>query len=80
MKAHCCFHFRKALCEVAIYSGRGPYSEWESGPGNWNYPMGNLVCWRCEREAWGAVMLMGRPAEKWLVKNQDQMKLELAGS
>ena len=29
--------------------------------------MDNFVCWRCEREARGAFMLMGRPAEKWLL-------------
>jgi hypothetical protein len=40
-------------------------------------PMDNFVCWRCEHEARGAFMLMGRPAEKWLVRNQYQMALEL---
>jgi hypothetical protein len=43
-------------------------------------PMDNFVCWRCQRQARGAFMLMGKPAEEWLVKNQDQMKSELAGS
>jgi hypothetical protein len=40
--------------------------------------MDNFVCWRCEREARGAFMLIGRPAEKWLVERQRQMELELA--
>src|SRR5438874_7476079 len=40
-------------------------------------PMDNFVCWRCEREARGAFMLIGRPAEKWLVKRQRQMELKL---
>jgi hypothetical protein len=40
-------------------------------------PMDNFVCWRCE-EARGAFMLMGRPAEKWLLKRQRQMELALA--
>ena len=39
--------------------------------------MDNFVCWRCE-DARGAFMLMGRPAEKWLVERQRQMKLTLA--
>ena len=41
-------------------------------------PMDNFVCWRCEREARGAFMLMGKPAEKWLVERQRQMELALA--
>ena len=41
-------------------------------------PMDNFVCWRCQREARGAFMLMGKPAEKWLVERQDQMELALA--
>jgi len=40
-------------------------------------PMDNFVCWRCEREARGAFMLMGKPAEKWLVQHQNQMELKL---
>jgi hypothetical protein len=40
--------------------------------------MDNFVCWRCQREAGGAFMLIGRPAEKWLVKRQCQMELTLA--
>jgi len=42
-------------------------------------PMDNFVCWHCQRDAGGAFMLMGKPAEEWLVKNQEQMKLELVG-
>ena len=41
-------------------------------------PMDNFVCWRCEREARGAFMLMGRPAKKWLLERQRQMELALA--
>ena len=41
-------------------------------------PMGKFVCWRCEREARGAFMLMERPAEKWLVERQRQIELGLA--
>jgi len=41
-------------------------------------PMDNFVCWRCERDARGAFMLMGRPAGKWLVERQGQMELALA--
>ena len=41
-------------------------------------PMDNFVCWRCELDARGAFMLMGRRAEKWLVERQRQMELELA--
>ena len=37
--------------------------------------MDNFVCWRCEREARGAFMLMGRPAEKWLVDRARQVEL-----
>ena len=40
--------------------------------------MDNFVCWRCERKSGGAFMLMGRPAEKWLVKRQRQIELGLA--
>ena len=36
-------------------------------------PMDNFVCWRCEREP-GAFMLMGRPAENWLLERQHQMR------
>jgi hypothetical protein len=41
-------------------------------------PMDNFVCWRCQREARGAFMLMGRPAQKWLVKHRRQIELALA--
>ena len=41
-------------------------------------PMDNFICWGCEHHGLGAFMLMGRPAEKWLVKRQRQMELELA--
>ena len=41
-------------------------------------PMDNFVCSRCEREARGAFMLMGRPAEKWLAEHQRQTELGLA--
>jgi len=40
--------------------------------------MDNFVCWRCQREARGAFMLMGRPKEKWLVERQRQIELALA--
>jgi hypothetical protein len=39
--------------------------------------MDNFVCWRCEREARGAFMLMGRLAAKWLVERQRQMQQSL---
>jgi hypothetical protein len=41
-------------------------------------PMDNFICWSCEHDGRGAFMLMGRSAEKWLVKRQRQMELELA--
>ncbi len=40
--------------------------------------MDNFVCWRCQREAHGAFMLMGKAAQKWLVERQHEMELELA--
>ena len=40
-------------------------------------PMDNFVCWRCEREGRGAFMLMGRPAERWLLERERQVELEL---
>ena len=39
--------------------------------------MDNFLCWRCQSEARPAFMLMGRPAEKWLVERLRQMELEL---
>jgi hypothetical protein len=39
--------------------------------------MDNFVCWRCQCEAPGAFMLMGRPAERWLVEHQREMDFEL---
>ncbi len=41
-------------------------------------PMDNFVCWGCEHHGRGAFMLMGRPAEKWLLERQRQMELEIA--
>ena len=41
--------------------------------------MDNFVCWRCKREAREAFMLMGRPAQKWLVERQRQVELGLPG-
>jgi hypothetical protein len=38
-------------------------------------PMDNFVCWRCEREARGAFMLMGRAAENWLLERQRRWNL-----
>lgn len=38
-------------------------------------PMDNFVCWRCEGEARGAFMLMGRPAETWLLDRRERPHL-----
>lgn len=40
--------------------------------------MDNFICWGCERHGRGAFMLMGRPAQKWLLERQREMELALA--
>jgi len=41
-------------------------------------PLDNFICWGCEHHGRGAITLMGRPAENWLLERQRQMELGLA--
>ncbi len=40
--------------------------------------MDNFICWGCEHHGRGAFMLMGRPAENWLLERERQMELGVA--
>jgi hypothetical protein len=78
MQAHCGFILVRRSVNSRFTRDGDHIPSGNRDPDTGITPMDNFVCWRCEREARGAFMLMGKPAEKWLVERQREMELGLA--